>query len=550
MTQPTAMSTGCPVSPKRTSYGLELLSRLASPSLRALKAAEQQQHPEQPEPHLSPEPASPTTARRSRRLATPSTSHASSPQPASNTPTTPGPASSSTPTRTQIRTATSSRTSARALDLGQAAVDQLPRARGPRSSSQASHQSGAKTKLLEQAEANFTLNIPSKPIRRMDKTLGRIALGFIEFCKDRQDPEVNLSDAAAALEVERRRIYDVINVFEALELVSRKAKNTYTWRGLDALRTTLGKLKTLTTTEANTPKRTNSDPDSPNTRADRSLGVLTQRFIMMFLVSSTGSVQLDTAADRLIFGLDCPPEKKNKNQLRRLYDIANILSSLDLVKKDSGSQKGKTKFVWCGEDPAKLPAINTDEFLSPDRQPTKRSQRQSLLAGRPDSSACTPVAKRARQSAESPPKSDETPTSSQPLSGGPSRTLPFSFPTPIAQPNFEDDKADLPSTSATSSMPSSDIACTTSADASGPFTTTSCAPASSLASSTLTPFPMHALTSLPPNAQIHIVVHHQSTPQDLIGLTRSALPSSSQVFVVSPSALQLNPNGPIHVSHG
>lgn len=64
-------------------------------------------------------------------------------------------------------------------------------------------------------------------------------------------------------------------------------------------------------------------------------------------------MSLDGAAERLIYGMHCPDDKKNKSescrllsalkpsiltlgladQLRRLYDIANILISLDLVER-------------------------------------------------------------------------------------------------------------------------------------------------------------------------------------------------------------------------
>jgi transcription factor E2F7/8 len=43
--------------------------------------------------------------------------------------------------------------------------------------------------------------------------------------------------------VERRRIYDVINVFEALDLVQRKAKCIYLWHGTQRLHSTLVNLK-------------------------------------------------------------------------------------------------------------------------------------------------------------------------------------------------------------------------------------------------------------------------------------------------------------------
>ncbi|CAB9526238.1 E2F transcription factor-like [Seminavis robusta] len=79
---------------------------------------------------------------------------------------------------------------------------------------------------------------------RKKKSLGVLAENFLEtFENCPAGTEIIVDEAANRLGVERRRIYDVVNILEAVQLVVKKGKNTYTWLGKEFLPDIFGKLQ-------------------------------------------------------------------------------------------------------------------------------------------------------------------------------------------------------------------------------------------------------------------------------------------------------------------
>ena len=65
---------------------------------------------------------------------------------------------------------------------------------------------------------------------RFDSSLGMLTRKFVDLLKNAPDGNLDLNDAAAQLNVQKRRIYDITNVLEGIGLIEKKSKNNIHWR--------------------------------------------------------------------------------------------------------------------------------------------------------------------------------------------------------------------------------------------------------------------------------------------------------------------------------
>ncbi|NWV23277.1 E2F2 factor, partial [Origma solitaria] len=66
---------------------------------------------------------------------------------------------------------------------------------------------------------------------RYDTSLGLLTKKFIRLLSESPDGVVDLNRAAEVLEVQKRRIYDITNVLEGIQLIRKKSKNHIQWMG-------------------------------------------------------------------------------------------------------------------------------------------------------------------------------------------------------------------------------------------------------------------------------------------------------------------------------
>lgn len=88
---------------------------------------------------------------------------------------------------------------------------------------------------------------------RRDRGLNVICENFLAYCAARNGSVIALDATAEALHVERRRIYDLVNIFEALGITSRRERNCYNWHGTAQLPIVLERLRQRALADPNVP---------------------------------------------------------------------------------------------------------------------------------------------------------------------------------------------------------------------------------------------------------------------------------------------------------
>ena len=69
-------------------------------------------------------------------------------------------------------------------------------------------------------------------IYRKEKSLSELTKNFMKKYGQVNDVIIPLDKCTIYLNTEKRRVYDIMNIFEGFGAVMRKAKNNYSWKGL------------------------------------------------------------------------------------------------------------------------------------------------------------------------------------------------------------------------------------------------------------------------------------------------------------------------------
>ena len=234
--------------------------------------------------------------------------------------------------------------------------------------------------------------------RRNGNSLKKICTKILRLYHKKEEQELFLNEFSVCLNIERRRIYDIVNILEALDIVVKQSKNLYIWK---SIATFVKKLRILSAAGSNLAEQLKlfHFETKPMTSKKKMLTYLALRVLKLFY--TTNSVLSFNEIMKICeehysqvqanMNLPISDEFESKNRIRRLYDIINVFKALGLISKVSTKSEKKI-YVWQGEagfqsqlvklcnsdQHESLPMTSENQSLSPEVSLGKRMENSAF----------------------------------------------------------------------------------------------------------------------------------------------------------------------------
>lgn len=168
--------------------------------------------------------------------------------------------------------------------------------------------------------------------------------------------EIKLNDFSVQFNIERRRVYDVINIFEGLDIVQKVSKNIYKWQTIKLFMEKLRILDATTSSEAAKTILFSFESRKPTSKK-KMLSFLTARIMKLFYAKEDRCVTFEEIMNesekhykdiQSILTENVKLTLDSKNRLRRLYDVINAFKAMGLISKIK-TPSGQKMYLWLGE---------------------------------------------------------------------------------------------------------------------------------------------------------------------------------------------------------
>ncbi|KAL0490085.1 hypothetical protein AKO1_009392, partial [Acrasis kona] len=256
------------------------------------------------------------------------------------------------------------------------------------------HQQGSPKLKLHNISAQDMQKSKSRKEKSLNVLCDKFITHYKEIATSSSNVEFQLDRVSELLGVEKRRVYDIVNVLESVNIVKKKAVSLFVWNGFEHMPETLNQLKidglkdkvlydgirSLSTDKENEfllealndfqVPEDNSVPDPSGEKREKLLKHLSQRFVQLFLITKAKFLSHDQVIQILI-KFQCTTESGERTKIRRLYDIANILSSVNIIQKSYTTDYRKhVRFEWIGSDFMNQTTLNFRTALEAATAPT------------------------------------------------------------------------------------------------------------------------------------------------------------------------------------